>query len=178
MYPTDPINKLDLTGMMSADSAEYYAKKGYKLVDQGGVLAAVPYPTPHELLNPPVVRVGPVLQSETMDLRPAPDTVPSSQWGDAEVQGLASGLGIASGILLLLSLTPLAPVALPSAFLFGLAATYVSCAHQRLGGSCGLEVASVGIGAGIGSQVARYGGTPTQGAIWDYMTVGPMFLVH
>ena len=36
-YPADPINKLDLTGMLSADAAEKWAKNGVKLNGLDGV---------------------------------------------------------------------------------------------------------------------------------------------
>ncbi|MBF4463011.1 hypothetical protein ITJ46_10820 [Rathayibacter sp. VKM Ac-2878] len=40
-YPLDPINKLDLSGKLSADSAEKYAKNGYAITaGSGGIKAS------------------------------------------------------------------------------------------------------------------------------------------
>lgn len=39
-YPADPINKFDLSGKMTADSAEYYVSRGYTVGFVGGTIAA------------------------------------------------------------------------------------------------------------------------------------------
>jgi len=39
-YPADPINKFDLTGMMTADSAMEYVRRGYQVATIGGTIAA------------------------------------------------------------------------------------------------------------------------------------------
>jgi len=39
-YPADPINKFDLTGMMTADFAMEYVRRGYQVATIGGTIAA------------------------------------------------------------------------------------------------------------------------------------------
>ena len=39
-YPADPINKFDLSGEMTADSAVEYARRGYALGTKGGTIVA------------------------------------------------------------------------------------------------------------------------------------------
>jgi hypothetical protein len=39
-YPADPINKLDLDGLLTADSAEHYARKGYTVAMHKGQIVA------------------------------------------------------------------------------------------------------------------------------------------
>jgi len=39
-------------------------------------------------------------------------------------------------------------------------------------------VATTAVGVGIGSQIVRYGGSAREAAIWDYTTVGPMFMMQ
>jgi hypothetical protein len=39
-YPADPINRYDPSGMLTPDSAEHYAKKGYVLATSNGTIVA------------------------------------------------------------------------------------------------------------------------------------------
>jgi RHS repeat-associated protein len=50
-YPNDPVNGSDLSGNLSADSAEYYASMGYTLSISHGVLVARKRPATHKYIS-------------------------------------------------------------------------------------------------------------------------------
>lgn len=172
--------RLELTGMFTADSYLKWTGNKGATVDTKLSVWFKGRPDPLATVFRPTTRpVGPVLNSTTIRVVPAGPAQQHHEWTEEEVDALSTTLGAVSlGLLAVSIFAPIAPVTLPLAGLFGIGATYVSCVNQKFGGSCGLEIATMGVGAGISSQVIKHGGSEVEGAIWDLMTGGPMLLMN
>ncbi|MBF4463527.1 hypothetical protein ITJ46_13865 [Rathayibacter sp. VKM Ac-2878] len=124
-YPLDPINKLDLTGELSADSAERLVnnKSGYTIVPdgKGGITSSRPSATP---IAP---KSGCIRNSCTGGPSPQPAKI-----SDAQVKSNLKDMGtvigwIAIGAAIIALIPGAAPIAAPIAAITGGLSTLYTC---------------------------------------------------
>lgn len=140
-YPNDPVNRSDLSGRLSADSAEHYASAGYKITVSHGVLVAS------------TVSAN---ASHRMSQRKSASGKAGWETASAIMSGVSAGLGIAG--LACDATVAGAPVGLALEILslvvnFGAAA--IDCGVVQDAVSCGVDAIGFIPGAGLFGDAAK-----------------------
>jgi large repetitive protein len=149
-YPADPVNGFDLSGEMSADSAERYIKKGYMVKNRGGII------------QPIMLWSGFNKAMLTEYKRNAREQkkISDDLWASTEqyLDGISNGAGWVATAGGLLAMTPLAPIGVGMLVAGSVIAVGIDCGRQ--GGawstSCLTSIAGAAVSAtGLGALSTR-----------------------